>query len=428
MKKLIIPVLMMSMACMPKTNSHEADDTEAKFSLIPITSPATSNSTVPNLSLDPDGNVYMSWIEEKDEHAELRFSHLQGDEWSASQLIASGNNWFINWADFPALAVNSQQNMLAHFLARSGDETYAYNIHMLQSDNQGSSWKEKFMPHRDGTKSEHGFVSSLSLADDRFLATWLDGRNTAIAKAPQNQEAYKDASYGMSLRAAVIDQDGKLSEEFELDNRVCDCCQTGAALTAQGPVVVYRNRSDLGEGEEVRDIGIVRYVDGQWTPPTLVYSDNWEISGCPVNGPVATALGDQLAVVWYSAPGNIGRVQVAFSFDAGATFAAPIQVDDLNPLGRVDAVFLDPQTVAISWIERVDKQAEIRLKTVNINGTLSEAMSLTTTSAKRVSGFPQITATSNGLYLAWTSTDSVSMVKTAKVILPGLSSALSQNR
>ncbi len=63
----------------------------------------------------------------------------------------------------------------------------------------------------------------------------------------------------MTIRGAIIDKQGNKSGEWELDNRVCDCCQTSTAITANGPIVVYRDRSD----EEIRDISIVRLINEQ---------------------------------------------------------------------------------------------------------------------------------------------------------------------
>ena len=51
-------------------------------------------------------------------------------------------------------------------------------------------------------------------------------------------------------------------------------------MTADGPVVVYRDRSE----QEIRDISIVRLHDGKWSQPSSVFEDNWKINGCPVNG------------------------------------------------------------------------------------------------------------------------------------------------
>ena len=101
------------------------------------------------------------------------------------------------------------------------------------------------IPHTDGINAEHGFVSLLPTPEGKTFAVWLDGRHTK-----------KEEINAMTLRSAEIDKDGKLSNEVELDGRVCDCCQTGATWTKKGPIVVYRDRSE----DEIRDIAI-RIVD-----------------------------------------------------------------------------------------------------------------------------------------------------------------------
>ena len=104
----------------------------------------------------------------------------------------------------------------------------------------------------------------------------------------------------MTLRAAIVSERGEVSKDILLDNRSCDCCQTTAAITTNGPVVIYRDRSE----EEIRDISIVRQVEGKWTAPKVIHSDNWQINGCPVNGPKVASLGNNLAVAWFTAAGD----------------------------------------------------------------------------------------------------------------------------
>ena len=48
----------------------------------------------------------------------------------------------------------------------------------------------------------------------------------------------------MALMHTTIDADGTVGAEAVLDPRVCECCQTSAAATSDGLLVVYRNRSD----------------------------------------------------------------------------------------------------------------------------------------------------------------------------------------
>ena len=115
----------------------------------------------------------------------------------------------------------------------------------------------------------------------------------------------------MTLRAGVFDSNGSTIDEWELDNMTCDCCQTAAAMTPNGPVVVYRDRSE----NEIRDIFITRFKDNQWSTPIPVHNDLWQIAGCPVNGPAVITSSDQLAVIWYSGSRQVPKVQMAISQD-----------------------------------------------------------------------------------------------------------------
>ncbi len=216
------------------------------------------------------------------------------------------------------------------------------------------------------------------------------------------------------MRTAEFDREGNLYEEAELDNRICDCCQTDAAMTSQGPVVVYRDRSE----HEIRDIAIVRKVNGAWTKPHLIHADNWEISGCPVNGPAVAANKDQLVVAWFTSAGGKGAVKLAFSGDAGATFSQPVRVDDGNPSGRVDVEFLDTENVLVTWLENTENAAEIRAAIATENGKEGGSMTLVLTSPARGSGFPVLAKNGAHFLLAWTAVDSVSTaVKTATLHL-----------
>ena len=142
-----------------------------------IESPALVGSEEPRLFTDSNGDVYMSWIEKKDKQAKLLFSKLEGNAWTPSKLIGEGDNWFVNWADFPTIVVNNDL-MAAHWLQKSANSTYDYDIRMVMSNNSGDSWGESFIPHTDGVNAEHGFVSMLPIEDNQVFATWLDGRFT----------------------------------------------------------------------------------------------------------------------------------------------------------------------------------------------------------------------------------------------------------
>ena len=88
-----------------------------------IESPAKVGSEEPNIFTDSNGDVYVSWIEKSEKQAKLLFSKLENDVWSPSKLIGEGDNWFVNWADFPTIVVNNDL-MAAHWLQKSANSTY----------------------------------------------------------------------------------------------------------------------------------------------------------------------------------------------------------------------------------------------------------------------------------------------------------------
>ncbi len=355
-----------------------------------LSSPTKDSSTAPSLFTDSNGLVYLSWIEKKGKVNYFKFSILENDKWSEPVIIDTGNDWFVNWADYPMLAADGANHLMAHFLEKSGKGTYSYDIKVLNSDNSGKSWTVAKTLHDDGKQAEHGFVSMAPYNND-FFVSWLDGRNTGMEEGKGGHEGHHGE---MSLRGAIVDKQGNKKEEWELDNRVCECCQTSATVTTNGPVVVYRDRSD----DEIRDIAIVRYVNGQWTAPQIIFADQWKIAGCPVNGPRVDAIGNHLAIAWFSVPDKNGEVNVIFSEDGGATFKKPIRIDEGNPIGRVDLVMLDEKMAMVSWMEGT----VIKAVKVMADGTKQASIQIASSSESRSSGFPQMTRSGKRLIFAWT--------------------------
>lgn len=369
--------------------------------------PAGNSSSLPYLTKGPDNTLYLSWVENAGDTVIMKYASLENGNWSTPIEIARGTDWFANWADYPMISVTQNGQMLAHYLAKSSSGTYSYDVHMKRSSD-GKTWSDDFIPHTDGTPTEHGFVTMLPEGND-FRAAWLDGRNTG------GEDHDSPTGHGaMTVRSALIKSDGSIADEAELDVRVCDCCQTGGAITSNGPVIVYRDRSE----EEIRDMSIVRLVEGQWSSPQTISADNWKIAGCPVNGPRAAAVKNNLAVAWFSAPNEKSVVQVIFSNDGGETFGEPIVLDNTGPLGRVDVAMLDETTAVVSWLDKGTNDAEIKIATVTLDGEVLTQKTVTAMSASRKSGFPQMEVVGQSAYFAWAHlSDSSSQVKMAKVSL-----------
>ncbi|MDH5382712.1 MAG: glycoside hydrolase, partial [Cyclobacteriaceae bacterium] len=201
--------------------------------------------------------------------------------------------------------------------------------------------------------------------------------------------------------------------EERLDERICDCCQTSAVSLNGKALAVYRNRTE----EEIRDIWMVRFDGENWSSPEKFSEDNWEIAGCPVNGPSIDASGNQVAVAWFTGAGGIMKVKLKISNDEGKTFGSEILVNDGNPAGRVDLVFLEEENIAVSWIETSGEEDFLRLKVFDKMGQTLYSHNLTPISSSRKSGFPRmISAGENQLIFAWTDIETNS-IRTAAIKL-----------
>jgi hypothetical protein len=347
------------------------------------------------LSLSEDG-IVLSWLEEVGEGShELRMSVAGAGGWSAPATVAAGADFFVNWADFPALLALGDQDVVVSYPWKSGEGTYAYDVWLRRSADGGATWGEPVRPHTDGTATEHGFVTLLREGSD-VRAVWLDGRNAAGHGGHDDHDAGPGPD--MTLRTARIDADGALHDERVLDGRVCDCCQTAGVPTPSGPLIAYRDRSD----DEVRDVSIVRMAEASWTMPVPLHADGWEIAGCPVNGPALAARGEDVAAVWYTGADDSARVRVAFSADGGRAFGEPIGIDGGRPLGRTGIAVLDDGSAVVIWMEMDGDQAAIRLQRVRPAGEVSDARVLARVSAGRSSGVPQLVRAGPRLLCAWT--------------------------
>lgn len=367
--------------------SQKKDAIDQIQSIQSVPSPSKPNSAEPFLFTDSDSTVYLSWIEKSEEKSILKMSSLSNNEWAKSITIASGNSWFVNWADYPMIATNGQ-HLVAYFLDKSGESTYAYDIKLTTSADKGKTWSDPNILHDDKKLAEHGFVTLLPYGDN-FFVTWLDGRNTVM----EGMDHHEGHHGSMSLRAAIIDNKGAKIKEWELDNKTCDCCQTTAAITMNGPVVIYRDRTD----DEIRDMSIVRLIDDQWTAPKAIHNDNWKIAGCPVNGPRVDVDGNNLVTAWFSAATDTSHVNVIFSTDGGATFGNPIRIDEGGAIGRVDIVMVDNKSAMVSWMEGTI----IKVAKVHTDGTIEPSITVANSSKSRSSGFPQMTKSGNQLIFAW---------------------------
>jgi hypothetical protein len=295
--------------------------------------------------------------------------------------------------------------LAAHWTVKRNGSSHARDLFVAVSGDGGTTWSRPTRPHRDETESEHGMATILPTGPrDAFGICWLDGRSGALSEYGEG---------GTSLYWADWTGEG-FSPEVLLDERVCDCCKTSAALGTQGPLVAYRDRSEA----ERRDLAVVRRDGAGWSAPRMVRGEGWSISACPTNGPSIVARGDRAAVAWFTAADAKPSVWVAPSTDGGATFGTAVRIDGGSPVGRVEATMLADGSTAVVWLERTAKAAELHVRRVGPDGGLGSPLVVAETSAARASGYPTLAATGDrDVLVAWIETGSPGRIRAATVKL-----------
>ncbi|MBX2828924.1 MAG: hypothetical protein KTR22_12230, partial [Flavobacteriaceae bacterium] len=179
--------------------------------IMKLENPSSGNSQLPRLYSDGE-ELYFSWVTQKDSLDVLHYAIYRGNEWYNETEVASGSDWFTNWADFPNIAENNER-ILMSYLQKSDTATYTYDVKLKLYLPVAHVWTQDFILHNDGTKSEHGFVSIQPYAHNSFVVTWLDGRET-VGKG--------HGGGSMTLRAAIVFEDGTIDYDTLLDDKVCD--------------------------------------------------------------------------------------------------------------------------------------------------------------------------------------------------------------
>jgi hypothetical protein len=355
----------------------------------PLELPVGMRSNAPQMTVSSRG-VLLSWIEPADKTASLKFAERVPSGWSEATQVASGSNWFLSYADMPTVMRLRDGTLVSNWYLTTNILVEGYDILLAYSRDEGKTWSKPQKPNRDKTKTQHGFVSMFEPPNGGLGLVWLDARD-------QENNTTDPEGGSIALYAATFDAAFKPTGETMVNARVCECCSTAAAVTDQGVITAFRDRSE----KEIRDIAVTRLENGKWSDAKTVHDDKWEIDSCPVNGPAISARGTQVAVAWFSAKDNKGRSFAAFSSDAGRTWGQPIALEDQTSRGYVDIELLDDGSAVAAWVEFEGGRSQFKVRRVESSGARSSSITIANGEAGVV-GYPRIARNGGELVFAWT--------------------------
>lgn len=372
----------------------EVSATAGSAVAVPVEIPASAGSRLPALA-EAGGAVLLAWIEPGGpEGPSISVSLFRDGAWSPPRRAAASPSILVDPASPPAAALLPDGTLAVAWTERKPGGEYASDVRIAFSRDGGATWEGPHTPHRDGTATEHGFVSLLP--DDRggLDVLWLDGRAFATSTYGEG---------GTRLYHARWEGAG-FGPETAVDAKVCDCCRTAAARPAGVLLAAYRDRDD----DERRDISVSRREGTAWSPPRSVREDGWRLQACPTNGPALAVESGTTLVAWFTAASGVPVVRAALSADGGRNFAEAVRLDGGDPVGRVDAVPVGGGAFAVSWLEKKGGRAEVRVRRVAADGSLGELRIAGLTDSGRASGTPRLASLGTGdVLVAWTDAEGV---------------------
>ncbi|MEY3136709.1 MAG: hypothetical protein RL580_441, partial [Pseudomonadota bacterium] len=107
----------------------------------------------PNVVTERGHGFLMTWQSARQDVTSLNWMTLDLEGRPTGQgVISAGSNWFVNWADIPALVVLDNGDWVAFWLERNDpDMPEGYDIRVVRSIDRGKTWSSPMSPHRDGT-------------------------------------------------------------------------------------------------------------------------------------------------------------------------------------------------------------------------------------------------------------------------------------
>lgn len=357
----------------------------------------------PSVALERGHGFVVTWQSTESDETALNWLALDFDGHPTAQgVIARGTNWFVNWADTPALTVLDNGDWVAFWLEQNDPSVpEAYDIRVVRSVDRGNTWSEPISPHRDGTSTQHGFVSMVADGDDRVLMAWLDGRRAAATSEQHSGQASHDhESAPMTLRSAVINRANEISAEFEIDDRTCSCCQTDMVRWAGRTVLAYRDRTE----HEIRDISVAYRASSGWGLSSTVHDDGWKIEGCPVNGPAIAASDDRGLVFWPTLANDEMTLRYVLA-DSPMAFAEQLPMHQLQlpapPSGRVDTISWGDGFL-LTWISRARDRPAVEVAFVDADGRAVLIEPIAEPALRgRAAGFPRAASDGKRGLIVW---------------------------
>ena len=282
-------------------------------------------------------------------------------------------------------------------------------IRMSRSTDGGRTFGKAKTLH-ESFKGARGWQSLANGEDGAVHAVWLDGRDADPSAVHRRHGGGGHPAPGSStpgdprqdVYMGVLRPDGTVAEAH-IARDVCYCCKTAVGIGPSGRVNVAWRHIFPGS---IRDIAMATSADGGRTfgPPARISDDNWQLSGCPDDGPaMAVDVRDTAHLVWPTLVNETTPQKAVFytSTSDGRAFAPRIRLSssDREDAGHPQIAADRAGVVAAVWDEQHgnDRRIVARLSPAG-SGRFGPPIIL---NANSTAFHPHVVAVKDGFLVAW---------------------------
>lgn len=277
-------------------------------------------------------------------------------------------------------------------------------LRMARSTDGGHNFSPARLTHDPSVSGARGWESLTLGTNGSVHAVWLDGREASkkIATMAHKGVPHKGQP-PQEIYHGTLGADGRMVET-RIAEDVCFCCKTALAVDSRGGVYTAWRHVFPGS---MRDIAFAKSTDDgrHFSPLVRVSEDNWELNGCPEDGPsLAVDPSGTIHIAWATVV-NDGEPYKALFYATsrdGKVFSrrARVPTSAMTTPGHPQLALMSNGGAAIVFDETMGGVRRVSLARVSRNGQLQAPEVL---SADDSASHPVIIRTPGELLVAWTS-------------------------
>ena len=332
---------------LPPQENTESDSQNS----IQISAPEI-DAAEPAIAAASDGGVFVVWVEHgagKTADVFLQKFDAEGKPAGEKNRVNPNASEATAWrGDPPTIKVGADGVIYVGWTKRVKTETASgTDYYVSVSRDGGKTFQSNAKVNDDNMPASHGMHSLTIDKSGKIYAAWLDERNIkkpahaqnetsnnfAFVKAlhtPSPKQADEEAEPNSEVFFAVSSDGGKsFSPNKKLAHEVCPCCKTAVLAATDGKIYIAWRQV---VGDNFRHIAVASSADGgeNFTAPTIISDDRWQIAGCPVSGASLVSGKDNIVrAAWFSAgAAGVPGIYQTSSTDGGKTFAPRVLVNE----------------------------------------------------------------------------------------------------